>query len=463
MGKAANPRRIRAAVQSLVYIFILMAGLGVGASAYFGLTFTPIESLVTALAVVAIAIVMLERTLRRRAEARLERAIEDLSRLLSTDAQAGAVLGQRIAALTEIDADARLEAVEADLSVLGTVVREVAEAVADLEEARKRQNRKESAGVRRVGPAAAPLPARPELEAVAPLPSPEPSRDAPPPIAEIPVASPPATAAPAEPGPVIPLETLRQALDDNRLVFHLLPIVTLPQRKAAGYDLVPRLMLEEGEFADPPDFLPKQGGESIIRRIERLALEEAVTMARRARTIGQPATFYVPISPATLLDAAAIEKAGVLLEANRVVAPSIMLLVMDSDWAAMAMNQRAALAAFVGRGLALSLVGVRSLRLDFAALAGEGVRSVRFDAHRFIEEPETLTDFHTSDVAAYLRRYGVDAIATAVHTEDQTLTLLEDGIGFAQGPHVGALGPARADLVVGRPAAVASVPSRAEA
>ena len=113
-------------MQSLVYIFIALAGLGVGAAAYFGLTFTPIEAFCTALTFVASAVVVLERTLRRRAEARRERASEDLSRLLSTDAQAGAVLGQRISTLTEQNAGPRLDAVEADISVLGTVVRQVA-------------------------------------------------------------------------------------------------------------------------------------------------------------------------------------------------------------------------------------------------------------------------------------------------------------------------------------------------
>ena len=77
-------------MQSLVYIFIVLAGVGIGAAAYFGLTFTPIEAFVTVLAFVAMALMLLERTLRRRAEGRIERAIEDLSRLLSTDAQAGA-------------------------------------------------------------------------------------------------------------------------------------------------------------------------------------------------------------------------------------------------------------------------------------------------------------------------------------------------------------------------------------
>ncbi len=83
-------------MQGLVYIFIALAALGVAAAAYFGLTFTPIEAVVVAICFGAVAIMLMERSLRRRAESRLERAIEDLARLLSTDAQAGQVLSQRI-------------------------------------------------------------------------------------------------------------------------------------------------------------------------------------------------------------------------------------------------------------------------------------------------------------------------------------------------------------------------------
>ncbi|MDR3476131.1 MAG: EAL domain-containing protein [Devosia sp.] len=434
-------------MQSLVYLFIVLAGLGVGASAYFGLTFTPIESLVTAVAFVAVAVILLERTLRRRAEARLERAIEDLSRLLSTDAQAGAVLGQRINALTDVDAGRRLEVVEADLSVLGTVVRQVAEAVADLEEARKRQARREAgaaaAAARTLAP---PVAAPPEPE-----PQPEPAAEASRPVAPAP-----------EPEPVIPLETLRQALDDNRLIFHLQPIVTLPQRRAHGYDLLPRLMLEEGELADPPDFMPRRGGAAVIRRIEQQALEEAITIARRARTNGRPATLYVPVSRASLTDPVLIDKIVTMLDANRAVAGFISLKLAEADWSAMPLSEKAALAAFVKQGVSLSLAGTRSLRLDFADLAAEGIRSVRVDARRFIEAPEGLTDFHASDIAGYVKRFGVDLIATGIDTEDQILTLLEDGVGLAQGPHIAGPGPARSDLVVERVSPEAA-PSRAQA
>src|SRR5690606_6448044 len=169
-----------------------------------------------------------ERVLRQRAENRLERAIEELSRLLATEAQAGAVLGQRINAIADLNPGQRLETVEADISVLGTVIRQVAEAVAEVEDkvakaASSRSNAPQAADSRLI---AAPPPTRPT-----------------------PVIVP-------ETEPVIPLEALRQAIDDNRLIHHIQPIVRLPQRRAVAYDLQPRLQLEDGEVAEAADFMP---------------------------------------------------------------------------------------------------------------------------------------------------------------------------------------------------------------
>ena len=423
-------------MQSLVYIFIALAGLAVAAAAYFGFTFTPIEALMTGLLFVALAVILLERTLRRRAETRLERGIEDLSRLLSTDAQAGAVLGQRINALVDENAGKRLATIEADISILGTVVRQVAEAVADIEESRRREARRD----------------------------PPPTPPAPPPttLVHVAVAAPEARRIDTAAEPVITLEMLKQALDEQRLLFHIQPIVTLPQRKVHAYDMIPRLMLEDGELAEPADFLPRKGGEIVLRRIERLAIDEAITIARRARTNGQPITLCVTMSRATLVDAVTIERVVLQLEANRAIAASLVLVVAEASWSAMPLSEKAALAAFTGKGVGLSLADARSLRLNFSELGAEGVRSVRFDAGRFLAEPQSFTDFHSSDVTSYAKRFEVDLIATGIHTEQQILTLLEDGVALAQGPHIAGPGPIRPDLLLERPPAQLA-PRRAEA
>jgi cyclic-di-GMP phosphodiesterase TipF (flagellum assembly factor) len=397
-------------VQGLVYIFIALAALGIAGAAYFGLTFTPIEAIVTALCFGAVAIMLMERQLRQRAEARLERAIEDLARLLSTDAQAGQVLSQRINQIADTNAGTRLEAIEADISVLGTVVRQVAEAVAELEEAQKKGGDRAAA---RAADAA--------------------------PLAEDDL-----------PEPVIPIEMLKQALGENRLVCHIEPIVQLPQRKTHGYDLVPRLMLEDAEFADPPDFMPRHGHGEIVRQIEGIGLEEAITIARRARTAGQPIRLYVPISLATIGDAPSVELLQATLDANRAIAGSLAFAISQQDWKHLAASQKLILSQMNRVGVGFSLVGATSLRFDFGELEGLGFQSVRIDATRFLRAPEHFTDFHAADVAPYARRFHIELLATGVIDEQQLLQLFESGLNFIQGPHIARPGPVRPDLVAER-------------
>jgi len=401
-------------VQALVYTFIALAAAGVGATAYFGLTFTPAEAILAAVVFGCVCVVLMERSLRQRAENRLERAIEDLSRLLATDAQAGAVLGQRINAMADINADQRLEGVEADISVLGTVIRQVAEAVAEMED---RAAKPQPAGRDRM-------------------------------IAAVPPAPPV-----REPEPSIPIEMVRQALADDRLIYHIQPVVTLPQRRPQGYDLVPRLMLEDGDLADSADFMPRRAGGDVLRHIEGFGLVEAITICRRARSSGQPVKLYIPLSRATLSDPAAAEQLLASLEANRVIAEGLIFAISEADWQALNTPERAIADAMAKKGAGFSILNVKSLRVDVAELAAQNVRSLRIDAARFIEAPESFTDFHASDIANYIARFDVVLLATGIASERQIIELLEDGIALAQGPYIAAPGPVRPDLVVdsGRP------------
>ena len=400
-------------MQALVYVFIALSALGVAAAAYFGLTFTPIEAATVAIAFGCLAVLLVERQMRRRAEQRLEKAVEDLSRLLSTDAQAGSVLSQRVNALTEVRPGPRLDAIESDLAVLGAVVRQVTETVADLEERRRIVDEDNT-------------PARPS--------------EADPDIM---------------PEPVIPLEMLRQAVEDKRLVFHIEPIVTLPQRKPHSYDLVPRLVLEDGELADRADFMPRHGGEDVVARLEAEGVDEAVVIARRSRTTGAPIALQVPISRATLGSARAVDIVLAALDANRAITPYLLFVITQAEFKATSAKERASLAAIGKMGVGLSLGAASSLRLDYAELQGLGFKSVRVDATRFLRAPETFTDFHAADIAAYGRRFGIEMVATGIIDEQQLLGLFEDGVTLAQGPHIAGPGPVRPDLQLDRPTQVA--------
>ena len=406
-------------MQALVYSFIALAAAAMGALAYFALTFTPANAILAAVVFGCACVVLMERQLRLRAENRLERAIEDLSRLLATDAQAGAVLGQRINALTDLNPGQRLETVEADISVLGTVIRQVAEAVAEMEDKVEKAARS--------GPAAAPSSGRERMIAA--------PSDGP-------------TASPRLPEPVIPLETLRQALSENRLIHHIQPIVRLPQRRPAGYDLVPRLMLEDGDLAGPPDFMPRRNGHDVICQIEGTGLAEAIAIARRSRTGGQPVTLHVPLSRASLGEAAAAEQILVTLDANRAIAAGLVFAMTDADWRSLTSAERAIVEAIMRKGAGFSLLDMASLRIDVAELAALGVRSLRVDAAGLLEAPERYTDFHLTDIAAYLARFEMTLLATGIAGERQIVELLDNDITLVSGDYIAAPGPVRTDLAL---------------
>ena len=406
-------------MQALVYSFIAIAAAASGALAYFALTFTPANALLVAVVVGCACVVLMERQLRLRAENRLERAIEDLSRLLATDAQAGAVLGQRINTLTDLNPGQRLETVEADISVLGTVIRQVAEAVAEMEDKVDRA-------------------ARPAV----PLPAAVPAHPAPPAAAPAPAAQ------PRLPEPAIPLEALRQALFENRLIHHIQPVVRLPQRRPAGYDLVPCLLLEGGEIASAADFLPRRGGEDLLSQIEGAGLAEAIAIARRSRSGGQVPTLYVPLSRASLGDAVAAEQVLVTLDANRAIAPGLVFAMAHADWRSLTTPERAIVEAIARKGAGFCLLDMVSLRVDVAELAAQGVRTLRVEAARLLDNPGHYTDFHLGDIAAYLARFEVTLLATGIGSERQIVELLDHDIVFVQGDYIAAPGPVRADVAL---------------
>ena len=381
-------------MQLLVYIFIFLIGLAIAASAYLGLTFTPIEAVLSGMLGSTLATVIFERTLRHRAEGRLEKGIEDLSRLLSTDAQAGQVLSHRVNKMADMNAGPRLETVEADVSVLGTVVRQVAEAVAHLEEVQAEGGTPDTFSGD----------AKPETQYVL--------------------------------EPIIALGDVKKALDDGRIDIIAQPIIKLPQRQLRAHDVVPQLQAENGETIRSADFIPRKGGNAIIRQIDQLGFEHAFELAMNNEKEETQLLVHVPLSKASLGDNSIIEWIIARLDTSRTIATHISFSIMDRDWKELGKIETLNLEALVEKGASISIVDVSSLRMDFAELAKTGVSSVRADSTIFINEPEKYTDYHGSDVAPYISRFGIDLIISDVQSEQQILSLLEDGISLIEGQHV---------------------------
>ena len=76
-------RGFRSAVQALVYSLIAFSAAGLGALAYFGLTFTPANAILVAVVFACACVVLMERVLRQRAENLLALSMDEAMRTKS--------------------------------------------------------------------------------------------------------------------------------------------------------------------------------------------------------------------------------------------------------------------------------------------------------------------------------------------------------------------------------------------
>ncbi|MCF6343593.1 MAG: EAL domain-containing protein [Devosiaceae bacterium] len=390
-------------MQLLIYIFIFLLGLALAFGAYLGLSFTPIEALLLGIIAISLAIVIFERTLRRRAEERFEKGIEDLSRLLSTNAQAGQVLSKRMNKMIGQDSGNRLGIVEADVSVLGSVVRQVAEAVAQLEEAQaKADNASPSLSVKQ------------EIKNII--------------------------------DPIVPIKDVKKALDDGRVIIHASEIIGLPKRQVQAYDLIPHMQLENGQMKKAADFIPQTGSENMVRKIDQLGFKRVFEYLENANEDKNAKSdlipIHVPISKATLSDTAIVEWIIAQLDISRDLAKAISFSIPETQFNSLNNKEKINLTALVEKGSAISIKDVKNLRMDFADLRHNEVSSVRANSTIFINKTEELTDYEASDVASYISRFGIDLIMSSVQNEEQILSLLEDGISFISGEYVSPAKPA---------------------
>ncbi len=371
--------------------------------------------------------VVIEALFRRRTEKYLAQRVSEIAQQLGVVARTNEIMSDQVNYLSNINVNNRLEDVESDISVLGTVVRELAEAVAEVEELQATQAMAAPA-------ASAPEPKQETVYNVSPLkPSDRGQNNAETEQSDL------------------PISILQDALVEGRVRQYLQPIVTLPNRRTLGYDLVPKVSQIDGKLLDAHEFLPNSDRTGTVSELEQMLVRQGANIIHRSNISGDPTSLFVPISYSLLNDMDACERLVELVQSNRAVTASLFLMMDEEKYTSLNENQRTNLGLFVKIGVGVCLNKVRSLRLNFQDLYARGVKYVKADTQRFIEKPQSYSDLHNADVADFVTRYDVGLIMDNVVQEEQILMLLDDKIPFAQGEHIAPPSPVRPDLLGEKP------------
>jgi cyclic-di-GMP phosphodiesterase TipF (flagellum assembly factor) len=466
-----------------------------GAVGYFAFGFSGADAVIVAIAVVTGLTLYNGLSTRLNVRSVVGPQLAELARGGADLARQMAELGRRLAAVESklerslVKNQVMTEPLTAEISELGALVNQLAETVA-MHEAQlseialaesepaespppQIERHKIEAGKIEPGKAAPsrieplkPPPVRVVAAAEPPAAAPpsEPGLAPPAPAALVVVSPPPAVASPG-PAPIAPavaasvsaelsanlemLATIRSAIDANRIDVHLQPIVTLPQRKVRYYEAMSRLRTEAGEVVLAARFIAQAETAGLMPKIDNLMVFRCVQVLRRLLQRNREVGVFCNISAATLTDAVVFPQLLEFLEANRAIAPSLVLELTQNGLRSIGPIESESMAALHDCGFQFSLDNVTDLRLEPRELAGRGFRFIKIPANLMLNRSSGASDIHPADLSDLLGRFGIDLIAEKIESEGSVVDLLDYDVKFGQGFLFSPPRPVRAEALQG--------------
>lgn len=412
---------------------VVAISIGVVVRLQFG--FSLADSVTVILSVLAVFLAIHLYSVRRRdSEEMMDRA-EEVERRNDLALEDIRNLEKRLSAL---EAEVRqpgggrdMEPVIAEVEVLGTIIKQVAETIADFE---KRLSARERAAI---------LPA-----SAAPGPSAVATGDVDP--------APGMDAVLFDPDPSEPdhdpklIEKVRKSIEASKVDLYLQPIVTLPQRKTRFYEALTRLRIDDGEVMLPTDYLPLAEKAGVMPLLDNLLLLRSVQIVRRLTTRNKDAGIFCNISPTSLADTDFFNEFIEFMEANRSLSSHLVFEFSQRTVRAMGPVEFESLQALVDLGYRLSIDQIRDLRMDLGNLSSRGFRFAKISADRLLSGSMDLGgDIHVEDLSSLMSRNGIELIVDQIETESQVVELLDYNVLQAQGFLFSPPRPVRADVFQG--------------
>ena len=143
---------------------------------------------------------------------------------------------------------------------------------------------------------------------------------------------------------------------------------------------------------------------------------------------------FCNVAAATLANSATFSQCLDFLEANRALAPALVIEFKQATFRSLGPTETEHLAALAQRGYRFSIDHVTDLRIDPRDLADRGVRFIKVPAALLLDPKQTSSsDIHPSDLSDLLGRFGIDLIAERIEGERSVVDLLDYDVRFGQG------------------------------
>jgi diguanylate cyclase (GGDEF)-like protein/PAS domain S-box-containing protein len=237
-------------------------------------------------------------------------------------------------------------------------------------------------------------------------------------------------------------QRIQDALEHDRFVLHLQPILELSSGEVSHGELLLRMRGDRGRLIAPGAFLPAAERFGMIHAIDRWVVQQAIAMLAGARP-GQPPRLCVNLSAESVVGdpelLTIIERR--LNEAE--VDPAQLIFEITETAAIANMPEATSFARSVtGLGCSLALDDFGTGFGSFYYLKYLPVRYVKLDGEFIQNLPRSEVDEHmVRAIVGVASGMGIKTVAESV-ADDETIRLLQEhGVDYAQGFHIGRPAP----------------------
>ena len=238
------------------------------------------------------------------------------------------------------------------------------------------------------------------------------------------------------------LDTVREALTENRVDLYLQPIVGLPQRRTQYYESFSRLRDESGRVMMPAEYLTVAEPGGLVTAIDNLLLFRCVQIVRRLAKQDRKVGIFCNISMASLADESFFPQFLDLLTANRDLSGALIFEIGQAAFDARGAVEARNMGKLADLGFRFSLDKITDLDLDLQDLARSDVKFLKIAAQFLLDEMteidgrpvlRAMPDLAAEDFTTLARRYGVEVIAEKIEAERQVVDILDLNIALGQG------------------------------
>lgn len=264
-------------------------------------------------------------------------------------------------------------------------------------------------------------------------------------------------AAPPTPSPFLGksetevLLLVRSAIESGNIELFLQPVVTLPQRKVRFYEALSRMRLRDGTMVDAADFIPVARKAGLLPRVDERLVHNCVQVVRRLAAKNREVGLFLNIAPETLADRTVFSEILGYLDANRALAPSLVLEMSQLVYRTLGSAELSAMSQLAERGFRFSLDRIDDFRIEPRGLAERGIRFMKVPADLMLKQMQATggAHIHPADLSDLLGRHGIDLVADRIESENIVVDLLDYDVRFGQGFLFAPPRPVRSDILKG--------------